>query len=221
MFCGFGRLFLVSNLSFGFYVVGFHSPSLSILLFLCDAGDLGSETFVPWTLLERAGVQRHTVLATLRIIYPYEEMWGVSLMSSWISGRFGVFGIIRGSVPALTRDSDLWDSDFSGFQCLLGIGNFKIKSLVNFPVGFPGELPAGFLDELPADFSSKFVASLLLVTEIYFRKESFHFRKGSILGKVSILGNFIFGESEPKSLIVVLQLTSVDSIFRCLFPASG
>ena len=48
---------------------------------------------------------------------------------------------------------------------------------MNFPVGFPGELPArflgelpaGFLDELPADFS-KFVASLLLVTEIYFRK---------------------------------------------------
>ena len=49
---------------------------------------------------------------------------------------------------------------------------------MNFPVGFPGELPARFLgelpaeflDELPADFSSKFVASLLLVTEIYFRK---------------------------------------------------
>ena len=37
----------------------------------------GAETFVSWTLLERAGVQRHTVLATLRIIYPYEEMWGV------------------------------------------------------------------------------------------------------------------------------------------------
>ena len=41
---------------------------------------------------------------------------------------------------------------------------------MNFPVGFPGELPARFLDELPANFSSKFVASLLLVTEIYFRK---------------------------------------------------
>ena len=38
------------------------------------------------------------------------------------------------------------------------------------PTRFLGELPAGFLDELPADFSSKFVASLLLVTEIYFRK---------------------------------------------------
>ena len=37
----------------------------------------GTETFVPWTLLERAGVQRKTVLATLRIIYPYEEMLGV------------------------------------------------------------------------------------------------------------------------------------------------
>ncbi|WZZ51168.1 hypothetical protein YC2023_051275 [Brassica napus] len=37
----------------------------------------GAETFVPWTLLERAGVQRHTVLATLRIIYPYEEMRGI------------------------------------------------------------------------------------------------------------------------------------------------
>ncbi|WZZ07594.1 hypothetical protein YC2023_093515 [Brassica napus] len=36
----------------------------------------GAETFVSWTLLERAGVQRHTVLATLRIIYPYEEMRG-------------------------------------------------------------------------------------------------------------------------------------------------
>ncbi|WZZ35439.1 hypothetical protein YC2023_018840 [Brassica napus] len=40
-----------------------------------------AETFVPWTLLERAGVQRHTVLATLRIIYPYEEMWGMRLTS--------------------------------------------------------------------------------------------------------------------------------------------
>ncbi|KAF3553205.1 hypothetical protein F2Q69_00012468 [Brassica cretica] len=37
----------------------------------------GAETFVPWTLLERAGVQRQTVLAMLRIIYPYEEMRGV------------------------------------------------------------------------------------------------------------------------------------------------
>ncbi|KAF2594689.1 hypothetical protein F2Q70_00044217 [Brassica cretica] len=36
----------------------------------------GAETFVPRTLLERAGVQRQTVLATLRIIYPYEEMRG-------------------------------------------------------------------------------------------------------------------------------------------------
>ncbi|WZZ89059.1 hypothetical protein YC2023_117638 [Brassica napus] len=41
----------------------------------------GAETFVPWTLLERAGVQRHTVLATLRIIYPYEEMWGLNFHS--------------------------------------------------------------------------------------------------------------------------------------------
>ncbi|WZZ87420.1 hypothetical protein YC2023_115999 [Brassica napus] len=41
----------------------------------------GAETFVPWTLLERAGVQRHTVLATLRIIYPYEEMRGLNFHS--------------------------------------------------------------------------------------------------------------------------------------------
>ena len=34
----------------------------------------GAETFVPWMLLERAGVQRLIVLATLRIMYPYEEM---------------------------------------------------------------------------------------------------------------------------------------------------
>ena len=37
----------------------------------------GAETFVPWMLLEREGVQRHTVLATLRIRYPYEEIRGV------------------------------------------------------------------------------------------------------------------------------------------------
>ncbi|WZY77813.1 hypothetical protein YC2023_024197 [Brassica napus] len=42
-----------------------------LLVRACDA-----ETFVSWTLLERAGVQRHTVLATLCIIYPYEEMRG-------------------------------------------------------------------------------------------------------------------------------------------------
>ncbi|KAF3550936.1 hypothetical protein DY000_02007721 [Brassica cretica] len=29
----------------------------------------GAETFVPWTLLERAGVQRQTVLATLRVLF--------------------------------------------------------------------------------------------------------------------------------------------------------
>nr|VDD46516.1 unnamed protein product [Brassica oleracea] len=29
----------------------------------------GAEMFVPWTLLERAGVQRQTVLAMLRIIH--------------------------------------------------------------------------------------------------------------------------------------------------------
>ena len=34
----------------------------------------GAEAFLPWTLLERAGVQRQTVLATLHIIYSYEEM---------------------------------------------------------------------------------------------------------------------------------------------------
>ncbi|WZZ64595.1 hypothetical protein YC2023_075965 [Brassica napus] len=64
------------------------TSGLAMLLVLA----CGAETFVPWTLLERAGVQRQTVLATLRIIYPYEEMWGVSLMSSWISGLFGVLG---------------------------------------------------------------------------------------------------------------------------------
>ena len=37
----------------------------------------GAKMFVPWTLLERAEVQRQTVLATLRIIYPYGEMRGV------------------------------------------------------------------------------------------------------------------------------------------------
>ncbi|WZZ59945.1 hypothetical protein YC2023_060052 [Brassica napus] len=55
----------------------------------------GAETFVPWTLLERAGVQRHTVLATLRIIYPYEEMRvGVLLLKSVVC----VF-----SIPYLTE----------------------------------------------------------------------------------------------------------------------
>ncbi|WZZ35035.1 hypothetical protein YC2023_018436 [Brassica napus] len=47
---------------------------------------LSTETFVPWTLLERAGVQRKTVLATLRIIYPYEKMlgWEFYLLNSVI-----------------------------------------------------------------------------------------------------------------------------------------
>ena len=47
------------------------------------------------------------------------------------------------------------------------------------PARFMGELPVRFLDELPAGFSSKFVASLLLVIGIYFRK-------------VIILGKFLF-----------------------------
>ncbi|WZZ86868.1 hypothetical protein YC2023_115447 [Brassica napus] len=96
----------------------------------------------------------------------YSSQWFACLASHTSRSNSPVahpsfFPMQRGSVPALTRDGDLWDSDFSGFQCLLGIGNFKIKSLVNFPVGFPGELPArflgelpvGFLDELPVDFS--------------------------------------------------------------------
>ncbi|KAF3596560.1 hypothetical protein DY000_02022821 [Brassica cretica] len=47
----------------------------------------GAETFVPWTLLERAGVQRQTVLAMLRIIYPYEEMrgWLFYYSSQWFA----------------------------------------------------------------------------------------------------------------------------------------
>ena len=32
----------------------------------------------------------------------------------------------RGSVPAPTRDGDLWDSDFNDFQCF-GIGGLKKK----------------------------------------------------------------------------------------------
>ncbi|WZZ70758.1 hypothetical protein YC2023_082128 [Brassica napus] len=28
----------------------------------------GADTFVPWTLLERAGIQRQTVLATVRVV---------------------------------------------------------------------------------------------------------------------------------------------------------
>ncbi|WZZ35438.1 hypothetical protein YC2023_018839 [Brassica napus] len=66
----------------------------------------GAETFVPWRLLERAGVQRHTVLATLRIIYPYEEMRGASCLfmlelnfhsgSSIYSNAFeGVLGVTK------------------------------------------------------------------------------------------------------------------------------
>ncbi|KAG5399317.1 hypothetical protein IGI04_021131, partial [Brassica rapa subsp. trilocularis] len=64
---------------------GVHSYHFSTLLRGSETSGLamllvracGAETFVSWTLLERAGVQRHTVLATLRIIYPYEEMRGV------------------------------------------------------------------------------------------------------------------------------------------------
>ena len=41
----------------------------------------GAETFVPWTLLERAGVQRQTVLATQRM-YIYIRM-----------RRCGVYGL--------------------------------------------------------------------------------------------------------------------------------
>nr|VDD25765.1 unnamed protein product [Brassica oleracea] len=44
---------------------GLHTFGLAMLLVrVC-----GAETFVPWTLLERAGVQRQTVLATLRILF--------------------------------------------------------------------------------------------------------------------------------------------------------
>ena len=44
-------------------------------------------------------------------------------------GKYGCYNLVseRGSVPAPIRDGDLGDSDFSDFQCLLGIGNFKIK----------------------------------------------------------------------------------------------
>ncbi|KAH0867184.1 hypothetical protein HID58_074206, partial [Brassica napus] len=40
-FCGFGRLFLVSNFSFGFSVVGFHSSSLSASYILAGGCALG------------------------------------------------------------------------------------------------------------------------------------------------------------------------------------
>nr|VDD35776.1 unnamed protein product [Brassica oleracea] len=40
-------------------------PGLAMLLVRA----CGAETFVPWTLLERAGVQRQTVLATLRVLF--------------------------------------------------------------------------------------------------------------------------------------------------------
>ncbi|WZY72449.1 hypothetical protein YC2023_004689 [Brassica napus] len=47
----------------------------------------GAYAFLPWTLLERAGVQRQTVLATLRIIYSYEEMrdWSSIYSSQWFA----------------------------------------------------------------------------------------------------------------------------------------
>ena len=64
----------------------------------------GAETFVPWMLLERAGVQRHTVLATLRIIYPYEEMRGVwtsfMLSSHCLCDALGVLFVhVRAKLP--------------------------------------------------------------------------------------------------------------------------
>ncbi|KAG5393368.1 hypothetical protein IGI04_023331 [Brassica rapa subsp. trilocularis] len=69
----------------GRLAAGVHSYHFSTLLRGSETSGLamllvracGAETFVSWTLLERAGVQRHTVLATLRIIYPYEEIRGV------------------------------------------------------------------------------------------------------------------------------------------------
>ncbi|WZZ47100.1 hypothetical protein YC2023_043359 [Brassica napus] len=151
----------------------------------------------------------------------YSSQW-FAYLASHTSRRVSQFGIRAGFRPGSDPGRRLMGLGFQRFSMFVGDWEFQNKSdtllsriirlvsLVNFPVGFPrelparflGELPAGFLDELPADFSSKFVASLLLVTETYFRKEKFHFRKSSILG------NFVFGESEPKSLIVVLQLTA-------------
>ncbi|KAG5383383.1 hypothetical protein IGI04_034853 [Brassica rapa subsp. trilocularis] len=68
----------------GRLAAGVHSYHFSTLLRGSETSGLamllvracGAETFVSWMLLERAGVQRHIVLATLRIIYPYEEMRG-------------------------------------------------------------------------------------------------------------------------------------------------
>ena len=43
-------------------------------------------------------------------------------------GRVGALQVVseRGSVPALTRDGDLWDSDFRDFN-VLGLGVFERK----------------------------------------------------------------------------------------------
>ncbi|CAN7005045.1 unnamed protein product, partial [Brassica rapa subsp. trilocularis] len=41
---------------------------------------------------------------------------------------------------------------------------FDDQSLVNFPVGFPGELPARFLDELPVRFLDELPAGFLLTS---------------------------------------------------------
>ncbi|KAF2552982.1 hypothetical protein F2Q68_00035247 [Brassica cretica] len=74
---------------------GVHSYHFSALLRGSETSGLamllvrvcGAELFVPWTLLERAGVQRHTVLATLRVVYvhvrakvPYWELYLLKLV---------------------------------------------------------------------------------------------------------------------------------------------
>ncbi|WZZ71655.1 hypothetical protein YC2023_083025 [Brassica napus] len=62
-------------------------------------------------------------LRVIRTPFSREEETGVTI---WY----------QSGVPSRVRDGDLWDSDFSGFQCLLGIGYFKIKVTPFCPESF-------------------------------------------------------------------------------------
>ncbi|KAF3540386.1 hypothetical protein F2Q69_00022618 [Brassica cretica] len=110
----------------------------------------GAETFIPWTLLERAEA---SCVFMLELNFHsgssiYSSHWFACLASHTsrsdspvahpIAGGDGCYNLVseRGSVPALTWDGDLWDLDFSDFQCL-GIGRFCGKKMTPFgPISF-------------------------------------------------------------------------------------
>ena len=79
MFCRFGILFLVSNLSYGFSVVGFHSPSLMLLFFFPCFPWYGCVDLVSWSF----GLFYSELCGSSLAWAPYMELfclWGASYL---------------------------------------------------------------------------------------------------------------------------------------------